>query len=166
MTGCYGNGLNFFLNFIKIVFKFYLAAAPESLSCRMWTSCSTWDLVPWPSTEPGTLHWECGVLATGSPGKKTAMVTGNHCALGYNVLDTLFIFSCKRKLTTNWLSIEMNEKKKKGNERPQLQTRKLSLKGVKHTPWEHKVGASSRSDAPGSSLSLFTGYQGHPKQNS
>ena len=41
------------------------------------------------------------------------MVTGNHCALGDNVLDTLFIFSCKRKLTTNWLSIEMNEKKKK-----------------------------------------------------
>ena len=26
-------------------------------------------LVPWPGLNPGTLHWEHGVLATGSPGK-------------------------------------------------------------------------------------------------
>ena len=28
-----------------------------------------WDLVPWLEIEPGPLHWECSVLATGPPGK-------------------------------------------------------------------------------------------------
>ena len=32
-------------------------------------SCGVWDLAPLPGTEPGPLHWECGVLATGPPGK-------------------------------------------------------------------------------------------------
>ena len=31
--------------------------------------CNTWDLVPWPGIDPSPLHWEHGVLATGSPGK-------------------------------------------------------------------------------------------------
>ena len=26
-----------------------------------------WDLVPWPGMELGSLHWECGTLATGPP---------------------------------------------------------------------------------------------------
>ena len=32
-------------------------------------SCGMWDLVPWPRVAPRSLHWECGVLATGPPGK-------------------------------------------------------------------------------------------------
>ena len=37
---------------------------------KMWTlSRRLWDLAPWLGVEPGPLHWECGVLATGSPGK-------------------------------------------------------------------------------------------------
>ena len=28
-----------------------------------------WDLIPWPGTNPGPLHWECGVLATVLPVK-------------------------------------------------------------------------------------------------
>ena len=49
------------------------------LSCSTWDllltmacellSCGLWDLVPWPGIEPGPLHWECGILATGLPGK-------------------------------------------------------------------------------------------------
>ena len=45
-------------------------AACRIFHCSMQTlSCSMWDLVPWPGIEPGPLHWECGVLATGPPGK-------------------------------------------------------------------------------------------------
>ena len=32
-----------------------------------------WDLVPQPGIEPRTLHWECGVLATGPPGKSLSL---------------------------------------------------------------------------------------------
>ena len=32
-------------------------------------SCSMWDLIPWPGMEPGSLHWELRILATGSPDK-------------------------------------------------------------------------------------------------
>ena len=44
-------------------------------TCRIFTaacwifSCSLWDPASWPGIEPGPLHWECRVLATGSPGK-------------------------------------------------------------------------------------------------
>ena len=38
-------------------------------SCGKWSlSWSMWDLVPWPEIEPGPLHWECTVLATGPSG--------------------------------------------------------------------------------------------------
>ena len=44
-------------------------------SCGMWAlSCSMWDLVPWPGVEPRPLHWECGVLATGPPGKSLSVL--------------------------------------------------------------------------------------------
>ena len=33
-----------------------------------------WDLVPWPGIEPGPLHWQHGVLATGPPGKSLFVV--------------------------------------------------------------------------------------------
>ena len=37
-------------------------------------SCSTWDLVvPDQGSNLGPLHWKCGVLATGLPGKSTTM---------------------------------------------------------------------------------------------
>lgn len=32
------------------------------------------DLVPQPGIEPRTLHWECGVLATGPPGKSLSLL--------------------------------------------------------------------------------------------
>ena len=32
-------------------------------------SCGIWDLVPWPGSNPGPLHWEHRVLTTGPPGK-------------------------------------------------------------------------------------------------
>ena len=44
-------------------------------SCCVWAlSCSVWDLVPWPGGEPRPLHWECGVLATGPPGKSLSVL--------------------------------------------------------------------------------------------
>ena len=40
------------------------------LGCsRQTVSCSVRDLVPWSGLEPGPLRRECGVLATGPPGK-------------------------------------------------------------------------------------------------
>ena len=54
----------------------YLAA--PGLSCSMWTlSCGMWDLVPCPGIKPGPLHWECGLLATGPPGKSWS-INFNH----------------------------------------------------------------------------------------
>ena len=32
-------------------------------------SCSMWDLFPDQGCNPGPLHWEHGILATGPPGK-------------------------------------------------------------------------------------------------
>ena len=32
-------------------------------------SCCMWDLVPWPGSNLGPLHWELRVLAVGPPGK-------------------------------------------------------------------------------------------------
>ena len=43
-------------------------------SCGRWVpSCGTWELVPWSGIEPGPLHWECGVLATGPPEKSLVL---------------------------------------------------------------------------------------------
>ena len=40
------------------------------LCCKVWSlNCSMWDLIPWPGMEPGPLHCQHGVLATGSSGK-------------------------------------------------------------------------------------------------
>ena len=65
------------LLFLKNICLFYffiwvLVAACGIFSCGMQTlSCGTWDLVtvPWPRTELRPLHWLCGALATGPPGK-------------------------------------------------------------------------------------------------
>ena len=43
--------------------KIFIYLGVLGLSCRMW------GLVPWRGIEPGPLHWEQGVLATGPPGK-------------------------------------------------------------------------------------------------
>ena len=74
------------LPYILICFNIYLFGLPQVLvvtrrifdlhrgmqdllSCSKQTlSLGIWDLVPWPGIEPGSLHWECEVLATGPPG--------------------------------------------------------------------------------------------------
>ena len=62
--------------FIYLFIIFYLSV--PGLSCGKQDRCchlpgslvgGMWDLVPWPGTEPGPLHWECRVLTTGPPGK-------------------------------------------------------------------------------------------------
>ena len=44
-------------------FLIYLFLAAPGLHCSMW------DFIFRPEIEPGPLHWECRVLATGPPGK-------------------------------------------------------------------------------------------------
>ena len=52
----------------------------------MWTlSCGMWDLIDNQGSNPGPLHWELGVLATGPPGKSSVIFF-----LG-NILGTLYI---------------------------------------------------------------------------
>ena len=54
----------------------YLAApglsCPKSLifvdTCSL-LSWGMWDLIPWPGIQPGPLHWELRILASGPPGK-------------------------------------------------------------------------------------------------
>ena len=62
-----------FFNYLFIWLHWVLFASCRIFSCDMQTlSCNKWDLVPWPGTEPGRLHWEHGVLAMdyqGSPCK-------------------------------------------------------------------------------------------------
>ena len=53
-------------SFFKKIF-IYLAA--PGLGANGLFNCSMWDLVPWPGINPGPLHWEHVVLATGPPGK-------------------------------------------------------------------------------------------------
>ena len=53
----------------------YLAA--PGLSCSMWNllvvACGIY--VPDQSSNLGSLHWECGVLATGPPGKSPSQTS-------------------------------------------------------------------------------------------
>ena len=44
------------------------------MACDIFFSCSMWDLVPWPGSNPGPLHWELGVLATEPPGKSGELI--------------------------------------------------------------------------------------------
>ena len=44
------------------------------MACNIFFSCSMWDLVPWPGSNPGPLHWELGVLATEPPGKSGELI--------------------------------------------------------------------------------------------
>ena len=37
-------------------------------------SCSMWDPVPWPGSNPRPLPWKCGVLTTGLPGKSLLLL--------------------------------------------------------------------------------------------
>ena len=49
-------------------------AALGIFSCVMHTvSCSMWDLVPEQGSNPWSLNWEFGVLATGPPGKSVSL---------------------------------------------------------------------------------------------
>ena len=55
--------------FFKLSFNFLIYLTAPDLTCGMW------DIVPWPGIEPpGHLHWECGVLATGLPGKSLTKI--------------------------------------------------------------------------------------------
>ena len=38
-------------------------------------SCSMQDLVPEQGSNPGPLHWECAILATGPPGKSLEIIS-------------------------------------------------------------------------------------------
>ena len=58
---------NYYLFILKDLFT-YLAAL--GLSCSMWTfSCGVWEVFPDQGSNPGALHWEHRVLATGPSGK-------------------------------------------------------------------------------------------------
>ena len=61
----------FSLNIAKNTYIFIIYLAALGLSCSMW------DLVPWPETEPGPLHWKHGVLTTGPPGKSSESFSMN-----------------------------------------------------------------------------------------
>ena len=57
--------------FKKLYIYLYTYLAMLGLSCKHTGSLAVaWGIsAPWPGVEPGPLHWERGVLATGPPGK-------------------------------------------------------------------------------------------------
>ena len=78
----FSNGTYYFIIFFKNIYLFIYLAAP-GLSCGMWGSlvaackllvvaCGT--LFPDQGLNPGPLRWECGVLATGPPGKSRSLI--------------------------------------------------------------------------------------------
>ena len=52
-------------------------AAPGLSRSLQDLSCHTWCLTPQPGMEPGALHWEGGILATGPPGKSRRVTPGS-----------------------------------------------------------------------------------------
>ena len=50
---------------LSFFFNIYIYLAVPSLNCGMW------DLVPWPGSNPGSLHWACRALVTGLRGKSS-----------------------------------------------------------------------------------------------
>ena len=61
----------------------------------MWTlSSTTPDLVPWPGIEPRILHWEHGVLATGTLGKSQTpyLLAVTFCPTSLNLWQLLIGF--------------------------------------------------------------------------
>ena len=73
--GFQGNGTKASLPLKKKKLKTYLAWLGLSHGTGVF-NCSTWDLVPRPGIEPGPLHWERGVLATGPPVKSLVSLFG------------------------------------------------------------------------------------------
>ena len=53
--------------FLKNIYSFGCACS-HLLHAGSFSYCM-WNLVPWPGIERRPLHWECGVIASGSPGK-------------------------------------------------------------------------------------------------
>ena len=61
-----------------------LVASCSIFSCGLWMlSCGIRGLVPWPGIKPESLHWECGVLATGPPGKANVLLHGSISPVGF-----------------------------------------------------------------------------------
>ena len=63
--------------FYRVVLLIWLPQV-LAVACKLF-GCSMWDLVPWPGIEPRPLHWENGVLATGSPGKSLCHILDSIC---------------------------------------------------------------------------------------
>ena len=57
---------HFFLKYLFIWLCWVLVVTCGILVevCRI-SSCGMWNVVPWPGSNSGPLHWECSVLATG-----------------------------------------------------------------------------------------------------
>ena len=47
-------------------------------ACRIFFSCSTWDLVPQPGLNPGPLHRELRIFAIGPPAKSSIWLSQSH----------------------------------------------------------------------------------------
>ena len=60
----------FFFNRLILLYIYLFAVLDLSCGTRS-LRCSMWDLVPCQGLNPGPLHWELGVLATGPPGKSS-----------------------------------------------------------------------------------------------
>ena len=82
--------------------KIFIYLAVPSLSCSMW------DLVPWPGSEPGPLHWELGVLAVDHQGRPYYF---NSCkgTLRRNYYLHFTYVSCGAR-TGIWIEICLNSK--------------------------------------------------------
>ena len=53
--------------FFFLINKFIWLCQALVVVCKIF-SCTMWDLVAWPGMDQGSLHWECGVLVTGTQG--------------------------------------------------------------------------------------------------
>ena len=62
----------FFFNRLILLYIYLFAVLDLSCGTRS-LRCSMWDLVPCQGLNPGPLHWELGVLATGPPGKSHSL---------------------------------------------------------------------------------------------
>ena len=72
-----------FLLHILFVARGIFSCSMSNLSCRML------DLIPQSGTELGPQHWECGVLATGPPGKSLPFSSNDKVAI--NTLVCAFV---------------------------------------------------------------------------
>ena len=80
---CSFPGVLFFFSIFIWLHRVFVVAC-RFFSCGMCTlSCGTWHLVTRPGIKAGPLHWECGVLATGPPGKSLSGVPSVSVCFSY-----------------------------------------------------------------------------------